>query len=193
MSIQGDADQNDALAATLRSVRRMAGLVANFVDIARFEDAAVKPKVRARACGRAAVGDRRQRADGEAGRDARDRLRRPSSKAGSTQASSSACSTTCSATRLRYCKPGRQDRCSAHGVGSTSRTAASRSSVANTGPQVPENIRAEPVRQVRSGQGRQARHGPLFLPARAEATVADRVQRGRTVECELRTRHVVGT
>jgi two-component system, sensor histidine kinase and response regulator len=42
-SIQGDADQTDALSATLRSVRRMAGLVANFVDIARFEDAAVKP------------------------------------------------------------------------------------------------------------------------------------------------------
>jgi signal transduction histidine kinase len=39
----GDADTNDALAATLRSVRRMSGLVANFVDIARFEDAAVKP------------------------------------------------------------------------------------------------------------------------------------------------------
>lgn len=42
-SIQGDPDQTEALAATLRSVRRMAGLVANFVDIARFEDAAVKP------------------------------------------------------------------------------------------------------------------------------------------------------
>jgi DNA-binding response OmpR family regulator len=41
--ITGDADTNDALAATLRSVRRMSGLVANFVDIARFEDAAVKP------------------------------------------------------------------------------------------------------------------------------------------------------
>jgi len=42
-TIQGDQDQTEALAATLRSVRRMAGLVANFVDIARFEDAAVKP------------------------------------------------------------------------------------------------------------------------------------------------------
>jgi DNA-binding response OmpR family regulator len=42
---KGDQDTNDALAATLRSVRRMAGLVANFVDIARFEDAAVKPQV----------------------------------------------------------------------------------------------------------------------------------------------------
>jgi two-component system sensor histidine kinase/response regulator len=41
--IQGDDDTNEALAATLRSVRRMSGLVANFVDIARFEDAAVKP------------------------------------------------------------------------------------------------------------------------------------------------------
>ena len=42
--IQGDDDTNAALAAALRSVRRMAGLVANFVDIARFEDAAVKPQ-----------------------------------------------------------------------------------------------------------------------------------------------------
>ena len=43
--IKGDVDQTEALAATLRSVRRMSGLVANFVDIARFEDAAVKPFV----------------------------------------------------------------------------------------------------------------------------------------------------
>jgi DNA-binding response OmpR family regulator len=43
--VKGDADIMDALAATLRSVRRMSGLVANFVDIARFEDAAVKPAV----------------------------------------------------------------------------------------------------------------------------------------------------
>lgn len=43
--VTGDADVNDALAATLRSVRRMSSLVANFVDIARFEDAAVKPVV----------------------------------------------------------------------------------------------------------------------------------------------------
>lgn len=42
-TITGDQEQTEALAATLRSVRRMAGLVANFVDIARFEDAAVKP------------------------------------------------------------------------------------------------------------------------------------------------------
>jgi two-component system, sensor histidine kinase and response regulator len=41
-----DPDVKEALAATLRSVRRMSGLVANFVDIARFEDAAVKPIVR---------------------------------------------------------------------------------------------------------------------------------------------------
>ncbi|HET9987564.1 MAG TPA: response regulator [Kofleriaceae bacterium] len=43
--IKGDAEVTDAIAATLRSVRRMSGLVANFVDIARFEDAAVKPTV----------------------------------------------------------------------------------------------------------------------------------------------------
>lgn len=40
-----DADQTEALAVTSRSLRRMSGLVANFVDIARFEDAAVKPVV----------------------------------------------------------------------------------------------------------------------------------------------------
>lgn len=38
-------DQRDALMSTIRSLRRMSGLVANFVDIARFEDAAVKPIV----------------------------------------------------------------------------------------------------------------------------------------------------
>jgi signal transduction histidine kinase len=38
-----DQDQSDALATTIRSLRRMSGLVANFVDVARFEDAAVKP------------------------------------------------------------------------------------------------------------------------------------------------------
>ena len=40
-----DEDQRDALVSTIRSLRRMSGLVANFVDIARFEDAAVKPIV----------------------------------------------------------------------------------------------------------------------------------------------------
>ena len=40
-----DADQKDAMGSTLRSLRRMSGLVANFVDVARFEDAAVKPIV----------------------------------------------------------------------------------------------------------------------------------------------------
>jgi signal transduction histidine kinase len=40
-----DPDASAALASTLRSLRRMSGLVANFVDIARFEDAAVKPIV----------------------------------------------------------------------------------------------------------------------------------------------------
>jgi signal transduction histidine kinase len=40
-----DEDQGDALQTTVRSLRRMSSLVANFVDIARFEDAAVKPIV----------------------------------------------------------------------------------------------------------------------------------------------------
>ena len=40
-----DSDQRDALDTTVRSLRRMSSLVANFVDIARFEDAAVKPMV----------------------------------------------------------------------------------------------------------------------------------------------------
>lgn len=41
--VKGDAEVMEALMATIRSVRRMSSLVANFVDIARFEDAAVKP------------------------------------------------------------------------------------------------------------------------------------------------------
>ena len=40
-----EADHRDALLSTLRALRRMSGLVANFVDIGRFEDAAVKPLV----------------------------------------------------------------------------------------------------------------------------------------------------
>jgi K+-sensing histidine kinase KdpD len=36
-------DETQALTATVAALRRMSGLVANFVDIARFEDAAVKP------------------------------------------------------------------------------------------------------------------------------------------------------
>lgn len=38
-------EETKALAASVKALRRMSGLVANFVDIARFEDAAVKPKV----------------------------------------------------------------------------------------------------------------------------------------------------
>ena len=38
-----DAEQSQALTSTRNALRRMSGLVANFVDIARFEDAAVKP------------------------------------------------------------------------------------------------------------------------------------------------------
>jgi signal transduction histidine kinase len=38
-----DQDQTQALTSTRNALRRMSGLVANFVDIARFEDAAVKP------------------------------------------------------------------------------------------------------------------------------------------------------
>jgi two-component system, sensor histidine kinase and response regulator len=37
-------DEAKALAATVHALHRMSGLVANFVDIARFEDAAVKPR-----------------------------------------------------------------------------------------------------------------------------------------------------
>jgi signal transduction histidine kinase len=38
-----DGEQSQALTSTRNALRRMSGLVANFVDIARFEDAAVKP------------------------------------------------------------------------------------------------------------------------------------------------------
>lgn len=39
-----DDDDNRALSSTISALRRMSGLVANFVDIQRFEDAAVKPR-----------------------------------------------------------------------------------------------------------------------------------------------------
>ncbi|MBE7454153.1 MAG: response regulator [Kofleriaceae bacterium] len=38
------ADQQEALTATVRALRRMAGLVSNFVDIARFEEDALRPR-----------------------------------------------------------------------------------------------------------------------------------------------------
>jgi signal transduction histidine kinase len=40
-------DDAQALSSAVQALRRMSGLVANFVDIARFEDAAVKPQVTA--------------------------------------------------------------------------------------------------------------------------------------------------
>jgi signal transduction histidine kinase len=43
-----DDDQRQALDSTLRALSRMSGLVANFVDIARFEDEALKPNVQER-------------------------------------------------------------------------------------------------------------------------------------------------
>lgn len=39
-----DSEQSQAFVSTRNALRRMSGLVANFVDIARFEDAAVKPR-----------------------------------------------------------------------------------------------------------------------------------------------------
>lgn len=41
--VQLGADEASALSATIRALHRMSGLVANLVDIARFEDASVKP------------------------------------------------------------------------------------------------------------------------------------------------------
>jgi signal transduction histidine kinase len=43
--VQVEPDQHQALSSTLRAMRRMSGLVANFVDIARFEDDALRPRV----------------------------------------------------------------------------------------------------------------------------------------------------
>lgn len=45
--VQLGEDESSALTATVNALRRMSGLVANFVDIARFEDASVKPQVAA--------------------------------------------------------------------------------------------------------------------------------------------------
>jgi two-component system, sensor histidine kinase and response regulator len=42
--VQLGEDETQALVVTVAALRRMSGLVANFVDIARFEDAAVKPQ-----------------------------------------------------------------------------------------------------------------------------------------------------
>jgi K+-sensing histidine kinase KdpD len=42
--VQLGEDETQALEATVTALRKMSGLVANFVDIARFEDAAVKPR-----------------------------------------------------------------------------------------------------------------------------------------------------
>ena len=39
------ADESSALSATIHAMRRMSGLVANLVDIARFEDASVRPQL----------------------------------------------------------------------------------------------------------------------------------------------------
>ncbi len=43
--IKLEGEMGEALASTIRALRRMSGLVANFVDVARFEDAAVKPSI----------------------------------------------------------------------------------------------------------------------------------------------------
>jgi two-component system, sensor histidine kinase and response regulator len=43
--VQLGEDETQALTASVRALKKMSGLVANFVDIARFEDAAVKPNV----------------------------------------------------------------------------------------------------------------------------------------------------
>jgi two-component system, OmpR family, heavy metal sensor histidine kinase CusS len=44
-----EGDLKDAFGATIQALRRMSGLVANFVDVARFEDAAVKPTIQSHA------------------------------------------------------------------------------------------------------------------------------------------------
>ena len=44
VGVAGEEEMN-ALGATVNALRKMSGLVANFVDIARFEDAAVKPHI----------------------------------------------------------------------------------------------------------------------------------------------------
>lgn len=43
-TVRLDERESQALTAAVSALRRMSGLVANFVDIARFEDAAVKPQ-----------------------------------------------------------------------------------------------------------------------------------------------------
>jgi signal transduction histidine kinase len=43
-AVELPTDEAQALRASLRALRKMSGLVSNFVDISRFEDAAVKPQ-----------------------------------------------------------------------------------------------------------------------------------------------------
>lgn len=185
-----DEDQKDALTATIRSLRRMSGLVANFVDIARFEDAAVKPivatvrvatvldsvmEVNASLLSRGAKIEIDCAPELEGRFDAALIERVLHNLVGNA---------------ARYCNQGGQIRVTAH----TWNDAGSvELSVSNTGPQVPENIRPNLFgKYVRGGGGKRgmglyfcrlvaeahggridyeaAQHGPRFvvrLPGRA--------------------------
>jgi|MudIll2142460700_1097286.scaffolds.fasta_scaffold05749_5 signal transduction histidine kinase len=147
-----DDDQRVALTSTIGSLRRMSGLVANFVDIARFEDAAVKPII-AQVRVSTVLDSVMEVSASLVSRGAKIEIDCPPDLEGRFD--------TALVERVlhnlvgnaaRYCNRGGVIRVVAHrwnDVGSVEL------SVTNTGPQVPENIRANLFgKYVRGGGGK---------------------------------------
>jgi DNA-binding response OmpR family regulator len=176
--VKGDAETNDAIAATLRSVRRMSGLVANFVDIARFEDAAVKPTV--------------------AKTNVRELLESVIAVHSTSIAPGVSYEIECSAelegrfdaqliervlhnlfgNAARYCGNGGTIRLGAKAWPEPADGAVD-IWVANTGPQIPENIRATLFGKYVQGKGGKRGMGLYFCRLAAEA-------HGGRIDCEAR-------
>jgi signal transduction histidine kinase len=176
--VTGDEDVNEALAATLRSVRRMSGLVANFVDIARFEDAAVKPmvnKAKVRALLQSVID-----------------VNASSVKKGATLEVE--CPPELEAkfdvglvervlhnlfgNAMRYCPPGGRISLAARRWHETE-GASVELCVTNSGPQIPENIRANLFGKYVQGKGGKRGMGLYFCRLVAEA-------HGGNISCEAR-------
>ena len=158
-----------AAASTLNALRRMSGLVANFVDIARFEDAAVKPRVTATNVRtlllevievHAAVISRGIKYSRRLRSEAHGTLRRRADRARAPQPRRQ---------RGRYCNAERQIQVAAGSlgpVGSAERRdlGVQQRAAGSTG------AREQPVREVRHGLQRQARLRIVLLPARVRSS-----------------------
>jgi two-component system, sensor histidine kinase and response regulator len=160
------SDQKDAFASTIRSLRRMSGLVANFVDIARFEDAAVKPIVAdVSVC---TVLDSVMEVNASlVSRGAKIEIECPSDLTGRFDAALvERVLHNLVGNAARYCNQNGLIRVTAH----TWNDAGSvELSVMNTGPQVPENIRPNLFgKYVRGGGGKRGM-GLYFCRLVAEA------------------------